>query len=582
MRRPTLEELGCLVYNSTTGRLNCLNDVKARLYLPVTVFLAVLIIVGTIGNATVCLVYCKRKTRVSSHYFILYLAALDLVTCVIGMPTEIADLVLPYTFDSPWACKVLRFTHSSTIIASSTILIEVAFDRYYRICQLGRQFTANKARFLCVGAVVLGLVCSWPTFILFGRKTVVRNLNGHVLKGTDCTTDDSMRRTIYPTIYYVFLFSLFGITIVFFAVLYSKIGLTILGRKRVHMGSVTSNTSSSKGLLRSGSRKENAPDPTSSDLSSEQDDGHGASTASNHSNNNNHSSLDCSGNVSTATSTTTLASAIYGSFRRHYGKSGKQPLEDASRWLHPDITHKNSMAITLPPGSRDDIANGGGSAQQRVSICDMPVPHLSVEPFLKESSKHSTELVSAGPTVAHMLGSAVFSPSRKVSRTRIFTRHPPQQVHQVQQQQQLQQHNHHHFDTTDEEDNTPQPHRARRQAPKEKTAPKSSQRQIRVGKTTTVLFAVTLAYILSFLPYLTVMVLRSVIKDLEENLSPVGELAYKLCVKSFFINNAINPLIYSFLNQTFRQDARVMFSKCCGNNNRITKPRAARPVPDAV
>lgn len=98
--------------------------------------------------------------------------------------------------------------------------------------------------------------------------------------------------------------------------------------------------------------------------------------------------------------------------------------------------------------------------------------------------------------------------------------------------------------------------------------------QIRVGKTTTVLFAVTLAYILSFLPYLVVMILRSTIKDFEGRLSPVGEVAYKFCVKSFFINNAINPLIYSFLNAGFRKDARQTLKKmfhncfcrcfCCG------------------
>lgn len=99
--------------------------------------------------------------------------------------------------------------------------------------------------------------------------------------------------------------------------------------------------------------------------------------------------------------------------------------------------------------------------------------------------------------------------------------------------------------------------------------------QIRVGKTTTVLFAVTLAYILSFLPYLVVMILRSTIKDFEGRLSPMGEVAYKFCVKSFFINNAINPLIYSFLNAGFRKDARQALKKmvhncvcrcfCCGS-----------------
>ena len=114
------------------------------------------------------------------------------------------------------------------------------------------------------------------------------------------------------------------------------------------------------------------------------------------------------------------------------------------------------------------------------------------------------------------------------------------------------------------------------------TSTRHAQRQVRVGKTTTVLFAVTLAYILSFLPYLTVMVLRSVVRDLEENLSPVGELAYKLCVKSFFINNAINPIIYSFLNQTFRSDAKQMFGRMFSTGHAGDKQRVRvqmLPVP---
>ncbi|CAL1528049.1 unnamed protein product [Lymnaea stagnalis] len=563
MRRPTVEELGCLVYNTTAGRLMCLNDVKARLYLPVTIFLAVLIVIGTIGNATVCLVYCNRKSRVSSHYFILYLAALDLVTCVIGMPTEIADLVLPYTFESPWACKVLRFTHSSTIIASSTILIEVAFDRYYRICQLGRQFTANKSRFLCVGAVVLGLVCSWPTFLLFGRKTVTRNLNGNILKGSDCSTDDSMRRTIYPTIYYVFLFSLFGITVIFFAVLYSKIGLTILGRKRMHMGSVNSNTSSSKGLLRSGSKKENShvSDPTSSDLSTEQDEGQGgASTASGNSNN----SI-----MSSSTSTTTI-SGSYSSIKRH-GKKAR-PLEDPQKWHHPDPTCRTASTPCIDSANNiytgsdtEDLPSNGAAPITNLEMVQQnsPSPVIRISHSLTASEKCPAIALVGGtiPAIA-LAGGAILTrtPSRKNSRTRFFYRHFQQ--------------NHHQVDTTDDEGNTTDG-----QKTQARTTPRSSARQIRVGKTTTVLFAVTLAYILSFLPYLTVMVLRSIIRDLEENLSPVGELAYKLCVKSFFINNAINPLIYSFLNQTFRQDAKLMIIKCYGGPRRPagSRPRVVSP-----
>ena len=109
---------------SDQNLLHCLNDEKAWLYLPVIVFLAVLVLVGSLGNALVLCVYWRKAYKASSHYFILSLAALDLFTCLVGLPTEIADLRFPYMFNLPIACKLLRFTHSSTIIASSIILIQ--------------------------------------------------------------------------------------------------------------------------------------------------------------------------------------------------------------------------------------------------------------------------------------------------------------------------------------------------------------------------------------------------------------------------------------------------------------------------
>nr|KAG5707165.1 hypothetical protein BaRGS_017849 [Batillaria attramentaria] len=310
--------------------LECLNKEKATLYIPVIVFLIVLIVTGTLGNLLVCCVYWRKPYKASSHYFILSLAILDLFSCLIGLPTEIADLSFPYIFNMPVACKVLRFTHSSTIIASSTILIQVAFDRYFRICKLGQQFSVRKAKLLVY--------------------------HGHPSGGT-----------IYPTIYYLFLFTLFFLTITFFAVLYSRIGVAIWRRKRKTIGS------------------------------------------------------------------------------KVVTKMNSHRQEERRR--------------------RDD-------------------------------------------------------PARQ-----------------------------------------------------EETNPRR--------KTTTVLFAVTLAYILSFLPYLVVMILRSTIKDFEGRLSPVGEVAYKFCVKSFFINNAINPLIYSFLNAGFRKDVRQALKKMF-HNCLCRKLAHSRKVPEPL
>ncbi|KAL8593029.1 hypothetical protein ACOMHN_017959 [Nucella lapillus] len=408
--------------------LQCLNDEKAFLYLPVIVFLAVLVVAGTLGNTLVLAVYWRKPYKASSHYFILSLAALDLFSCLVGLPTEIADLRFPYMFDLPIACKLLRFTHSSTIIASSSILIQVAFDRYYRICRLGQQFSVRKAKVLCVLSILMGVLTSWPSCLLFGRKTLHLHVHpaaaryysrqphfapgdkvGRValpqprmLQASDCSTEDSMRGTLYPTIYYLFLFSLFFLTVAFFAILYIRIGVAIWKRKRKTIGAKVATKMNSHGS-----------DQTSTELSSEVE-----------------------------------AAADHAHAHAH-----PHPLPHP----HPPTPY---LTGTLPRGS----------GKKREAEADMT-----------------------------------------------------QQI--------------------------------------------GKRRQIRVGKTTTVLFAVTLAYILSFLPYLVVMVLRSTITDFEGRLSAVGEVAYKFCVKSFFINNAINPLIYSFLNASFRADARKALTKmahgCC-------------------
>ncbi|XP_050397486.1 orexin receptor type 2 [Patella vulgata] len=361
--------------NDTDAILIYLNDNKARLYIPVIVFLIFLSVVGTFGNILVCCVYWKKAYKASSHYFILTLAILDLVTCLIGVPTEIFDLRYPYVFFFPIVCKILRFIHSSTIISSSSVLIAVAFDRYYRICRLGKQFSVRKARILCIVSVILGILTSWPSVLLFGQKTIELGIPG--VYGADCSTDDSVRGTIYPTLYYGFLFNLFFMTVVFFAILYTKIGLEIWRRKKAHISDNFGNSETVKNSITN-----TVSDPTSTEMSSDVDD-------------------NC-----------------------HIGK------------------------------------------------------HVKV----------------------------------KIQKPR---------------------------------------------------------QRMRVGRTTTVLFAVTLAYILSFLPYLIVMVLRSVLKDFESGLDDIGEVIYKFCVKSFFINNAINPIIYSFLNASFRKDAKQLLRRtaqacyCC-------------------
>ena len=369
------------------------NDEKATLYITVIVYMIILTIVGTFGNVLVCCVYCTKPTKTSSQFFIIALAVFDILTCLIGMPTEVTDLRYPYMFYASEACKLLRFIESVTTIGSSIILIAVAVDRYLRICKLGRQISVKIAKRLCVAAMMLGVLLSWPSIIIFGRSS--EEVHPGVV-GIDCSTEDSMKHTVYPSLYYGFLGLLFVCCLTFFAVIYCQIGFQIWKQKKMKIGNNNRNSDPSKSRTFSNSSTKET-DPTDN-------------------------------------------------------TTGEQ----------------NSDPIST----------------------DMSSDHESMP---KRKLNHHRDRRISSISVASVKG--------------------------------------------------------------------AKKRQIKVTRTTVVLFAVTVAYVLSYLPFLILMVIRSVKKDFEDNLSASGEVFYKFCVKSYFISNATNPLIYSFLNINFRKDANELLRR---------------------
>lgn len=56
--------------------LHKLNDELAMRYLPVIVYMLILMLIGIFGNILVCCVYCSKPTKTSSHFFILNLLSL--------------------------------------------------------------------------------------------------------------------------------------------------------------------------------------------------------------------------------------------------------------------------------------------------------------------------------------------------------------------------------------------------------------------------------------------------------------------------------------------------------------------------
>ncbi|XP_061177643.1 orexin receptor type 2-like [Saccostrea echinata] len=329
--------------------------------------MSLLMIIGIFGNTMVCIVYLRKRMKNSSDYFILNLAFLDLLTCVIGIPVEIADLRYPYMFYAPAACKLLRTIESFSNMGSTLTLIAIAVDRYKRICKLGERFSNEKAKRLCIGAVIIGAMTGWPAAVVFGKKSVDVGIPGAI--AVDCSTADEMRKTMYPLLYYGIVMLYFIVCVIFVTFVYVRISLFI--------------------------RK---------------------------------------------------------------GKS-KQKKET-----------KHALS---------------------------PLPSISPQPISEEQSSDSM--------TSHQGEIKTIATDKRNGGRMVNT--------------------------------------------------------IKVTRTTTIFIVVTVAFIVSYLPFLVVMVTRNIKKNFEEILSPAAEVFYKFCLKSYFINNAINPIIYSFLNRNFRTEA-IRVIKC--------------------
>ncbi|CAG5117687.1 unnamed protein product [Candidula unifasciata] len=388
-------------------------DIEALLYkvnyeralynIPAMIWVGLLMFVGVIGNSLVVYVYRRRFKKTSSNYFILSMAVFDLVACLLGMPTEIYDLNNPYTFYSSTTCKVLRGCAVFTVYGSATVLVEIAFDRYFKICRPLLMVSLSRIRMLCVFAWIIATILSIPPFILFGVNRV--NTSIPLVEGYDCSIAEQYKDSTFQSVHYIILGVLIVFIFISLTVIYTRIWLEIRRRRRLVIG----------------------------DQITKEDD------------------------------------------------------SDSKK--RPRIKY-------VPSVSEDESMYNSVSAH-------------SNNVFMSEiqTNNHSNKTVATQTSVERRfkLGTLTTCASR-----------------------------------------------------------------LKVTRTTVVLFAVTVAFVLSYLPSIAVMIVRSTVKDFDENQSWISQVVFKILSNCFFINNAINPIIYSFLNIHFRRQVKKTFQRifCCIRWNR--------------
>ncbi|XP_055897724.1 uncharacterized protein LOC129928248 [Biomphalaria glabrata] len=89
-----------------------------------------------------------------------------------------------------------------------------------------------------------------------------------------------------------------------------------------------------------------------------------------------------------------------------------------------------------------------------------------------------------------------------------------------------------------------------------------SKREVSSNRINLVMFIVTLVYFLAFIPFLALNVFSAIYPETVASLEGVSLAFYMLFLDSYFLNCAVNPLVYSLLDNKFKKLSLELLS-CC-------------------
>lgn len=143
-----------------------------------SVLLILYILIGTLGNVSVIIVYLRDMKNVftSGRLFIPFLAFSDLITLLYNGGVELNDEIsqpLYFSEENEVSCKVNRFIGLFLVIISGVLYFAIAVHRYFLICKphAKRLTTRQKLVILTItGLFVLGT--SVPKYFFVGLAEV--------------------------------------------------------------------------------------------------------------------------------------------------------------------------------------------------------------------------------------------------------------------------------------------------------------------------------------------------------------------------------------------------------------------------
>ena len=100
------------------------------------------------------------------------------------------------------------------------------------------------------------------------------------------------------------------------------------------------------------------------------------------------------------------------------------------------------------------------------------------------------------------------------------------------------------------------------------TNPDRAKKEKNTRKITLMMMTITIVFIVTYLPFIAMSIIDSLIEDFWEDLYTHESVLYDLLLRLYLLNNVANPLIYGFWDDRFRREVIRLIRKlvCCGSN----------------
>ncbi|XP_060077687.1 uncharacterized protein LOC132557209 [Ylistrum balloti] len=86
-------------------------------------------------------------------------------------------------------------------------------------------------------------------------------------------------------------------------------------------------------------------------------------------------------------------------------------------------------------------------------------------------------------------------------------------------------------------------------------------RRAQMYKTTLMLFLVTLLFMVSFIPYCVIVIIRYIQPNYYDTLTTTGKAIFQFFLRTYLFSCALNPVIYSFMSEQFRSECVKLFKR---------------------